>query len=97
VTYTLHPAAEQDVADALDFHLDTAGFAVADRYLKEFRRVIALLVEFPQIGTPAAQGRRAFPLRSFPYSVVYREAENTICVLIVRHQHRRPSYGSSRA
>lgn len=97
MTYSLHPAAEQDVADALDFYLETAGFAVADRFLKEFRRVVDVLVEFPQLGTPAAKGRRIFPLRTFPYSVVYRDVENTIRVFIVRHQHRKPSYGGSRA
>ena len=97
MTYTLHPAAEQDLADAVDFYLETAGLAVANRFLKEFRRVIGLLVEHPQLGTPAAKGRRAFPFRTFPYAVIYRDAGNTIRVIIVRHQHRRPTYGASRA
>lgn len=94
MTYTLHPAAEQDVADAMDAYLVAAGFAVADRFLKEFRRVIALLVEYPQLGTPATNGRRTYPFRTFPYSVVYRVAESQILILIVRHQHRKPTYGS---
>ena len=97
MTYTLHPAAEQDVADAMDFYLETAGFAVADRFLKEFRRVMALVVEYPQLGMPAAKGRRIFPLRTFPYSVVYRDTESQIRILIVRHQNRKPTYGGSRA
>jgi hypothetical protein len=56
VSYTLHPGAEQDIADALDFYASQAGPLVARRFLDEFERVAALLVEFPGIGTPGARG-----------------------------------------
>lgn len=45
---------------------------MARRFLGEFERVAELLVEYPGFGTPAAKGRRVYPLRVFPYSVVYR-------------------------
>ena len=90
MTYLLHPRAEHDVADALDFYSEHAGAAVAERFLEEFERVIKLLVEHPSIGTPTTRGRRVFPLKLFPYSVVYRNLESSILILIVRHQHRKP-------
>jgi plasmid stabilization system protein ParE len=71
VTYSLHPGAEQDIADALDFYTKQAGPLVARRFLNEFERVATLLVEYPDFGTPTTRGRRVFPLRLFPYSVVY--------------------------
>lgn len=37
--YSLHPAAEQDVATALDFYNEHAGHMVAERFLAEFERV----------------------------------------------------------
>ncbi|MDD2774327.1 MAG: type II toxin-antitoxin system RelE/ParE family toxin [Gallionella sp.] len=90
MTYSLHPRAEQDVADALDFYSEHAGTVVAERFIEEFERVAKLVVEHPNIGTPTTSGRRAFPLRIFPYSVVYRNLESSILILIVRHQHRKP-------
>ena len=96
MTYTLHPGAEQDIADALDFYSEQAGQVVARRFFSEFERVASLLVEHPGLGTPTKRGRRVFPLRAFPYSVVYRELESGIRVVIVRHQHRKPGYGGSR-
>jgi toxin ParE1/3/4 len=96
VTYSLHPGAEQDIADALDFYTKQAGLTIADRFLSEFERVAHLLVEHPGIGTPTARGRRTFPMRVFPYSVVYRTIDTSIRVVVVRHQHRKPGYGGAR-
>lgn len=96
MTWSLHPGAEQDLADAIDFYLDNAGPAIAQRFLDEFLRVARLLTAHPDIGTPAARGRRTFPLRVFPYSVVYRAGDNALRILVVRHQHRKPGHGSAR-
>ncbi|MBY0575304.1 MAG: type II toxin-antitoxin system RelE/ParE family toxin [Gallionellaceae bacterium] len=97
MTYMLHPGAEHDVANALDFYSKHAGTVVAERFLEEFERVAKLLVEHPDLGAPTTRGRRAFPLKVFPYSVVYRNLENnSIRILIVRHQHRKPGYAGGR-
>jgi plasmid stabilization system protein ParE len=96
MTYTLHPGAENDVANALDFYSEHAGSVVAERFLDEFENVAKFLVEHPSIGTPSTKGRRTFPLKVFPYSVVYRAQESNILILIVRHQHRKPGYAGGR-
>lgn len=96
MTYSLHPGAEQDIADALDFYAEQAGPLVARRFLSEFERVAQLLVEHPGFGTPTPKGRRVFPLRVFPYSIVYRGLDAGIRIIVVRHQHRKPGYGGSR-
>lgn len=96
MTYALHPGAEHDIANALDFYSEQAGLVVAERFLEEFERVAKLLVEHPSLGTPITKGRRTFPLKVFPYSVIYRNLENSIRILIVRHQHRKPGYAGGR-
>jgi plasmid stabilization system protein ParE len=68
MTYSLHPGAENDIANALDFYREQAGLVVAERSLEEFERVAKLLVEYPVIGTPTTRGRRIFPLKAFPYA-----------------------------
>ena len=97
MTYSLHRDAEQDIADAPDFYTGQAGVLIAQRFLSELERVAHLLVQHPEIGTPTTKGRRVFPLRVFPYSVVYRSLETGIRVVVVRHQHRKPGYGGARA
>lgn len=96
MTYTLHPEAESDITAALDFYSEHAGHSVAERFLDEFERVAKLLAEYPDLGTPASRGRKTFPLSVFPYSVVYRQLEGSIRIIIVRHQHRRPSFAIGR-
>ncbi len=94
--YSLHPGVEHDIANALDFYKGQTGLVVAERFLEEFERVVKLLIEYPDLGTPTSKGRRIFPLKVFPYSVVYRSFESSIRVLIVRHLHRKPSYAGAR-
>ncbi|MBT2321583.1 type II toxin-antitoxin system RelE/ParE family toxin [Variovorax paradoxus] len=96
MTWSLHPGAEQDIAGILDFYAERAGSIVAQRFVAEFERVARLLVEHPGFGTPTASGRRAFPLRVYPHTIVYRELDTGILILVVRHQHRKPSYGGAR-
>jgi plasmid stabilization system protein ParE len=96
MTCSLHPGAEHDVADAMDFYSEHAGYVVAGRFLEEFERVTKLLIEHPGLGTPTTKGRRSFPMKIFPYLVVYRNLESSIRILIVRHQHRKPGYAGGR-
>jgi plasmid stabilization system protein ParE len=58
MTYSLHPGAEHDIANALDFYKEQAGLVVAERFLEEFERVAKLLVEYPDLGTPSTQEAR---------------------------------------
>lgn len=96
MTYSLHPGAEHDIANTLDFYSEQAGSVVAEHFLEEFERVAKLLVEHSNLGTPTTRGRRTFPLKVFPYSIVYRNLESSIRILIVRHQHRKPGYAGGR-
>jgi len=97
MTYSLHRGAEQDIADALDFYAEQAGLLVAQRFLSEFEHAVQLLVEHPHSGKPSKNGRRVFPLRVFPYLIVYRGFETNIRILVVRHQHRKPGFGIARS
>jgi plasmid stabilization system protein ParE len=96
VIWSLHPAAERDIADALAYYAAEAGGSVARRFLIEFERAATLLCENAELGTPTSKGRRTFPMRIFPYSLVYRPLETGIRIIVVRHQHRKPGFGGSR-
>jgi plasmid stabilization system protein ParE len=60
MTFFFHRAAEKDLTDALRFYKAEAGKGVAGKFLKEFERVVAVLEEFPGIGTPQGGERLSF-------------------------------------
>ena len=96
MTYSLHPEAARELEQALAFYRNQGGIGVARAFLSEFERVGTLLVLNPGFGTPTTGGRRSFPLRRFPYSLIYRSTGKDVRILVVGHQHRRPGYGSGR-
>lgn len=97
MSYSLHRDAERDLTDAFRFYKREAGAGVAKRFLVEFERTIALLLEFPGIGTLTNGQRRSYPLSGFPYSVIYRGVGEDTRVLVIRHQSRDSEYGNPRS
>jgi toxin ParE1/3/4 len=93
---SLHPAAESDIEEAAAFYESTVSPALATKFVSEFKRMSQLLLEFPEIGSPRSRGRRSFSMTLFPYAVIYRADSAAIKVLVVKHDSRRPGYGSSR-
>ena len=96
MNYTLHPGANHDVDEACGRYQKKASGRVIVRFLDEFDRVACLLAREPGLGTPAGNERASFPLRGFPYTVIYKPTGTGIRVLVVRHQHRDPEHGEAR-
>lgn len=96
MTYSLHRGAELDLIEAAHFYRREGGAKLANRFLKEFERVVEMLILFPGVGTSAEEVRRTHPLQDFPYSVIYRDGGRHIRVLVVRGQLRDPEHGESR-
>lgn len=92
----VHRLAAEDLAEAAKFYKREAGAGIAGRFLAEFERVADLLAQHPGIGTPTADGRRAYPLADFPYAVSYRIDDSVLRILVVRHQRRDPEFGGGR-
>lgn len=96
MNYSVHPQAADDLAAAAAFYARSGSSRVAGAFLVEFERAANLLAENPGFGTPFDLPRRTYPLRVFPYSIVYKPTDQGIRVLVVRHQNRAPSYGEGR-
>ncbi len=94
--YSFHPQAATDVVNAQDYYFEFAGAHVASRFTEELDRVVQLLRSNPGFGTPMSYQRRSYPLKGFPYSLVYRVEGEQLRVLIIRHQRQKPGYGNQR-
>jgi toxin ParE1/3/4 len=96
MTPRFHPAAERELAAAINVG-ETRGAGLGLELLQEVRRVVAMLCDAPQIGEPLDPLRRRFPLRRFPFAIIYRVKGDTLRVLALAHRRRRPGYWRERA
>jgi plasmid stabilization system protein ParE len=91
-----HPGAEQDLHEAAEFYEREGSPLTAARFIGEFKRLVSLLREHPQIGSPRSRDRCGFSMRVFPYTVIYRTNGQEIVILVVKHNSRRFGYGGKR-
>ena len=96
MTYVLHRQAATALESAFEFYRRNGSAQVALRFLAEFERVAELVDDNPDIGSPKRQGRRRFPFRRFPYSIIYRPVQLVVRILVVRHDRQAPGYGGGR-
>ncbi|MGM0559396.1 MAG: type II toxin-antitoxin system RelE/ParE family toxin [Myxococcota bacterium] len=90
----LEPARDEFLR-SVDFYEDKApGLGAA--LTEEVERVVANLSQTPALGVPYVESTRRFPLSRFPYSIVYSIEENSILVIALAHQRRRPGYWTGR-
>jgi plasmid stabilization system protein ParE len=93
---TIHPEAERDVHEAAEFYEQEGSPLVAARFVNEFKKVMAILLEHSQIGSPRSNGKRGISMKVFPYTVIYRATAQEVVILVVKHDSRRPGYGMRR-
>ena len=94
---TLHPGAERDIGEAAAFYAREGSPALAATFVAEFKRVATLLLGHPEIGLPRTKGSRGLSMNVFPYTVIYRADADEIRILVVKHDRRRPGYGTTRS
>lgn len=90
--FKLHSDAREEFLSAASrYESEVAGLGI--RFIAEFERAISLLLNAPNMG--ASQGRklRRFVMDDhFPYSIVYTVVGQTLYVVSVAHNARRPGY-----
>jgi toxin ParE1/3/4 len=90
-----HPTAEQELAAAMTIG-EERGSGLGVELLSEVRRIVALLCETPNIGEPLDKHRRRFPLRRFPFGLIYRVDGDKLRILALAHRRQRPGYWRGR-
>jgi toxin ParE1/3/4 len=91
------PFAEEEIEQHVRrYEGESAGLGLA--FLSDFQRVIELIVEYPEVGRVVTRVRpvvRRFPLRRFPFFIIYRELGNVVEIVAVAPMKRRPNYWRS--
>ena len=92
----LHPDALEDVLAGYRWYRERS-VRVADAFLAELDRALHLIQVAPESWPAYLAGTRDYPLRKYPYSVVYRLEGQSIVVYAFAHSKRRPGYWKSRS
>jgi hypothetical protein len=90
-----HPAAEGELAAAVEVG-EARASGLGAELLHEVRRVVALLCELPDIGELLDAHHRRFPLKRFPFALMYRVDGSRLLILAIAHRRQRPGYWRER-
>ena len=92
-----HPAARVELLDAAAYY-EARAAGLGAQFVDEAERVVATLAGSPGLGAPVLghDALRRWPLRRFPYYVLYRIDAPALLILAVAHERRRPGYWGER-
>ena len=89
-----HPEAEMELLEAAaHYELQVPG--LGERFEAEIRHAADILLEYPDIGSPADTHLRKFILNRFPFTLYYSATSDVLRIEVVAHQSRRPGYWRS--
>jgi toxin ParE1/3/4 len=94
--HEFRPQARRELLEATQWYLADGGPAVAEQFEWAPQRALRLLEFMPRLGSPSYPGVRTWPLKQFPYTLVYRVKGTVISVIAVAHQSREPGYWAGR-
>lgn len=90
------PAAQTEFAAAARWYAKDAGAKYARDFKNEIRRMINLIVQYPDMGTKISGTARRLVATRFPYNIIYQFDKSTLHIIAVAHQSRRPEYWKGR-
>ena len=93
---SVSPEADRELTESARYYGREGGTELGRAFIEEYERVLALVCARPGIGVRWGKGRRRFPMRKFPYSVIYYVRGEELRVVALAHQRRRPEYWSGR-
>ena len=97
MTQDFGPAARQELLQAAQWYLGEGGTTLAGSFERAVQRALLTLALMPRIGSPSHAGTRTWPIKDFPYTLVYRVLGDALTVIAVAHQSREPGYWRDRA
>ncbi len=90
-----HPAAAKD-ARKIASRYESISEKLVGQFWDEFDEAIERIALFPERHHYDASGLRRFNLKKFPFHILFDPRLDCIRVIVIRHNHRNPSYGIKR-
>ena len=93
--YSFHPAAEKELADAVDYYNDCQS-GLGLEFAKEIYRTIQNILLLPDAWAPLSENTRRCLTSRFPYGVIYQATDKEIFLIAVMQLNRKPDYWKGR-
>lgn len=92
---SFHPLADLELNEASHYYnAESPGLGAA--FLDAVEKSVDRILEHPDAGIVVAGNVRRRLIPRFPYGVLYRIKEDTVRILAIMHQKRRPFYWQDR-
>jgi toxin ParE1/3/4 len=88
--------ADRELTDGALYYAREADAELGFAFIAEYERALDLLCSNPHLGAPWRNDRRRFPLRKFPYSIIYYTRGEELRVVAIAHHSRRPGFWGGR-
>jgi toxin ParE1/3/4 len=92
---SFHPSVQRDINEAMEFYAGITE-ALAEEFWKEVQQALREIHERPAAHHFDKSGLRRINLSQFPYNILYLIKKDRIRVQVIRHNSRRPGYGTRR-
>jgi len=90
-----HELAEFELNEAADY-FDAKHPGLGRSFILEVKRAVSQITDHPESAKPLKETARRKVIRRFPYSVIYSLSPETIRILAIASQRRRPFYWRGR-
>jgi plasmid stabilization system protein ParE len=91
IPVAIAPEAESEIYDAAQFY-DTESSGLGADFVSEVMEAVDWIELYPEHGELFRSRFRRKVLRTFPYSLFYSVRKDSVRILAVAHQKRRPFY-----
>jgi toxin ParE1/3/4 len=92
----LHPKVYSDIDEIMGYYERVATPGLAEEFYSELRYFMTTAADKPESFSIRERDIRRANLRRFPYHFLFRIVGHEVRILVVRHHHRHPSFGSRR-
>ena len=92
----LHPKVYSDIDEIMGYYERVATLELAEEFYTELRYFMTKAADKPESFSIRERDIRRANLRQFPYHFLFHVVGHEVRILVVRHHHRHPSFGSRR-
>lgn len=83
--------AELELQDIFEYY-ETESQNLGRRFIREFRRGIKRILQFPYAWPTIESNVRKCTLKKFPFHIIYAVTDELIMILAIAHHRRKPDY-----
>jgi len=81
--------------EAIEYY-DIQSSGLGKKFVEEVDRTIKIICKYPDGFTKYSLNTKKAILNIFPYNIIYSVINETILIVAIAHQHRKPKYWDKR-